>query len=164
MPCEALLRWRHPQRGEISPGEFVPVAEEIGLIVAIGDWVLQRACADAMLWPNDVRVAINLSPIQLLNPRLVPVIVGVLADANLAAERLEVEITESVLMQNTATTLSALHSLRNLGIRISMDDFGAGYSSLSNLRSFPFDKIKIDRSFINGLPDGEDSVAMARIA
>ena len=160
--CEALIRWRHPERGEISPVEFVPVAEEMGLIVPIGDWVIHQACIDARAWPEDVRVAINLSPLQLLNPRLVPTIVQELAASGLPASRLEVEITESVLMQNTETTLSALHRLRGLGIRISMDDFGTGYSSLSNLRSFPFDKIKIDRSFINGLPEREDSTAIVR--
>jgi diguanylate cyclase (GGDEF)-like protein len=160
--CEGLIRWRHPERGEISPAEFIPVAEEMGLIIPIGDWVIHQACADAKAWPEDVRVAINLSPLQLLNPRLVPTIVQELAASGLPASRLEVEITESVLMQNTETTLSALHRLRGLGIRISMDDFGTGYSSLSNLRSFPFDKIKIDRSFINGLPEREDSTAIVR--
>jgi diguanylate cyclase (GGDEF)-like protein len=159
--CEALIRWAHPELGEIAPEDFIPLAEEIGLIVPIGEWVLRRACADAMHW-GDLRVAVNLSPLQLLSPGLVPIVISALATAGLPATRLEVEITESVLMQNTATTLAALHRLRGLGIRISMDDFGTGYSSLSNLRSFPFDKIKIDRSFISGLPDGEDSVAIVR--
>jgi EAL domain-containing protein (putative c-di-GMP-specific phosphodiesterase class I) len=134
----------------------------MGLIVPLGEWVLRQACSDARNWPHDVRVAVNLSPIQLLNPRLVPVVLNALAAAGLPASRLEIEITETALMQNTETTLSALHRLHNLGIRISMDDFGTGYSSLSNLRSFPFDKIKIDRSFIIGLPDREDSVAIVR--
>jgi diguanylate cyclase (GGDEF)-like protein len=160
--CEALIRWHHPERGEISPTEFVPIAEEMGLIVPLGEWVLRQACADAHNWPEDVRVAVNLSPIQLQNPRLVPVVLNALASGGIAASRLEVEITETALMQNTETTLSALHRLHTLGIRISMDDFGTGYSSLSNLRSFPFDKIKIDRSFITGLPDREDSVAIVR--
>ncbi|MEX0698077.1 MAG: EAL domain-containing protein [Dongiaceae bacterium] len=159
--CEALIRWTHPELGEIAPEDFIPLAEEIGLIVPIGEWVLRRACADAMSW-GDLRVAVNLSPLQLLHPSLVPMVVNALASAGLPASRLDVEITETVLMQNTATTLAALHRLRGLGIRISMDDFGTGYSSLSNLRSFPFDKIKIDRSFIHGLPDGEDSVAIVR--
>ncbi|MEJ0012618.1 MAG: EAL domain-containing protein [Bauldia sp.] len=160
--CEALIRWHHPERGEISPAEFIPIAEEMGLIVPLGEWVLRQACADACHWPDDVRVAVNLSPIQLLNPRLVPVVLNALASGGIAASRLEIEITETALMQNTETTLSALHRLHSLGIRISMDDFGTGYSSLSNLRSFPFDKIKIDRSFISGLPDREDSVAIVR--
>ncbi len=134
----------------------------MGLIVPLGEWVLRQACSDARNWPEDVRVAVNLSPIQLLNPRLVPVVLNALASGGIAASRLEIEITETALMQNTETTLSALHRLHSLGIRISMDDFGTGYSSLSNLRSFPFDKIKIDRSFISGLPDREDSVAIVR--
>jgi diguanylate cyclase (GGDEF)-like protein len=160
--CEALIRWHHPERGEISPTEFIPIAEEVGLIVPLGEWVLRQACTDARNWPNDVRVAVNLSPIQLLNPRLVPVVLNALASGGIAASRLEIEITETALMQSTETTLSTLHRLHSLGIRISMDDFGTGYSSLSNLRSFPFDKIKIDRSFISGLPDREDSVAIVR--
>jgi diguanylate cyclase (GGDEF)-like protein len=158
--CEALLRWTHPERGKVPPAEFIPVAEEIGLIVPLGEWVLRKACADAARWPKDVKVAVNLSPIQVMNQNLVPVVVGALAAAGLPAERLEIEITESVLMQNTETTLAALHRLRELGVRISMDDFGTGYSSLSYLRSFPFDKIKIDRCFISGLGDGDDSVAI----
>ena len=132
----------------------------MGLIVPIGEWVLRQACADAAAWPDDIGVAVNLSPLQLASPRLVPIAVSALASAGLAASRLEIEITESVLMQNTESTLSTLHHLHGLGVRISMDDFGTGYSSLSNLRSFPFDKIKIDRSFINGLPEREDSTAI----
>jgi diguanylate cyclase (GGDEF)-like protein len=158
--CEALLRWRNPERGMVSPVEFIPVAEEIGLIVPLGEWVLRKACADAATWPDDVKVAVNLSPIQVMNPNLVSTVVGALASSGLPANRLELEITESVLMQNTETTLAALHRLRELGVRISMDDFGTGYSSLSYLRSFPFDKIKIDRCFINGLGDGDDSIAI----
>ena len=158
--CEALIRWRHPERGLISPVEFIPVAEEIGLVVPLGEWVLRQACADAARWPADVKVAVNLSAIQVMNPNLVPVVVGALAAAGLPASRLEVEITESVLMQNSDTTLATLHRLRELGVKISMDDFGTGYSSLSYLRSFPFDKIKIDRCFISGLGTGDDSVAI----
>src|SRR5262245_2067810 len=158
--CEALLRWHHPKRGMIPPAEFVPVAEEIGLIVPLGEWVLRKACADAAHWPADVKVAVNLSAIQVMNRNLVPVVLGALAAAGLSATRLEIEITESVLMQNTDTTLAALHRLRQLGVRISMDDFGTGYSSLSYLRSFPFDKIKIDRGFVSGLSDGDDAVAI----
>jgi diguanylate cyclase (GGDEF)-like protein len=158
--CEALIRWRHPERGLIQPVEFIPIAEEIGLIVPLGEWVLRQACADAMQWPADIKVAVNLSPIQVMNQNLVAVIVGALAAAGLPASRLEVEITESVLMQNSEATLATLHRLRELGVKISMDDFGTGYSSLSYLRSFPFDKIKIDRSFISGLATGDDSVAI----
>ncbi len=158
--CEALIRWRHPERGLIPPGEFIPIAEEIGLIVPLGEWVLRQACADAMGWPADVKVAVNLSPIQVMNQNLVAVVVGALATAGLSANRLELEITESVLMQNSETTLATLHRLRELGVKISMDDFGTGYSSLSYLRSFPFDKIKIDRCFISGLATGDDSVAI----
>ena len=158
--CEALIRWKHPERGLIPPAEFIPIAEEIGLIVPLGEWVLRRACADAMQWPADIKVAVNLSPIQVMNQNLVAVVVGALAAAGLPASRLEVEITESVLMQNSEATLATLHRLRELGVKISMDDFGTGYSSLSYLRSFPFDKIKIDRCFISGLATGDDSVAI----
>jgi EAL domain-containing protein (putative c-di-GMP-specific phosphodiesterase class I) len=124
------------------------------------EWVLRQACADCMRWPADIKVAVNLSPIQVMNPNLVAVVVGALAAAGLPSSRLEVEITESVLMQNSETTLATLHRLRELGGKISMDDFGTGYSSLSYLRSFPFDKIKIDRCFISGLATGDDSVAI----
>jgi diguanylate cyclase (GGDEF)-like protein len=158
--CEALLRWHHPERGMIPPTEFIPVAEEIGLIVPIGEWVIRKACADAALWREEIKVAVNLSPIQFMNKSLVPVVIGALATSGLPANRLEIEITESVLMQNTETTLQALHQLRALGVKISMDDFGTGYSSLSYLRSFPFDKIKIDRCFINDLAPGHDSGAI----
>jgi diguanylate cyclase (GGDEF)-like protein len=158
--CEALLRWQHPERGLVPPAEFIPIAEEIGLIVPLGEWVLRQACSDAMQWPSDIKVAVNLSPLQVMNQNLVAVVVGALAASGLPASRLEVEITESVLMQNSETTLATLHRLRELGVRISMDDFGTGYSSLSYLRSFPFDKIKIDRCFISGLATGDDSVAI----
>jgi diguanylate cyclase (GGDEF)-like protein len=158
--CEALLRWQHPERGLVPPAEFIPIAEEIGLIVPLGEWVLRQACLDAMQWPSDIKVAVNLSPLQVMNQNLVAVVVGALATAGLPASRLEVEITESVLMQNSETTLATLHRLRELGVKISMDDFGTGYSSLSYLRSFPFDKIKIDRCFISGLASGDDSVAI----
>jgi diguanylate cyclase (GGDEF)-like protein/PAS domain S-box-containing protein len=158
--CEALLRWKHPERGMISPAEFIPVAEEIGLIVPLGEWVLRKACMDAASWPDDIKIAVNLSSIQVTNQNLVPVVVSALAAAGLPARRLEVEITESVLMHNTEKNTATLHRLRELGIGISMDDFGTGYSSLSYLRKFPFDKIKIDRSFISGLPHDNDSVAI----
>ena len=149
--CEALLRWHHPERGIISPAEFIPVAEETGLINAIGEWVLRQACAEAAAWPDDIKVAVNVSPVQFRSQSLSQVVISALAAAGLAPHRLELEITESVLLQSNDTTLAALHQLRELGVRISMDDFGTGYSSLSYLRSFPFDKIKIDRSFINDL-------------
>jgi diguanylate cyclase (GGDEF)-like protein len=158
--CDALIRWHHPERGLIPPAEFIPIAEEIGLIVPLGEWVLRQACADAMRWPPEIKVAVNLSPIQVMNQNLVAVVVGALAATGLPASRLEVEITESVLMQNSEATLATLHRLRELGVKISMDDFGTGYSSLSYLRSFPFDKIKIDRCFISGLATGDDSVAI----
>ncbi|MBN8964000.1 MAG: EAL domain-containing protein, partial [Rhizobiales bacterium] len=160
--CEALLRWDHPERGTIAPGEFIPVAEEIGLITSLGEWVLRRACIDAMRWPEDIKVAVNLSPTQVASQNLVPMVIGALAAAGLSGDRLEIEITESVLMHNTAKTTATLHQLRALGARISMDDFGTGYSSLSYLRKFPFDKIKIDHSFINGLPDDNESLAIVK--
>ncbi len=128
--CEALLRWNHPERGMISPGEFIPVAEEIGLIVPIGEWVIRRACQDAASWGRDIKVAVNLSPIQVMNQNLVPIVMSALASAGLPATRLDVEITESVLMQNTETTLAALHRLREIGINLPMDRLGTAQSSL----------------------------------
>ena len=136
--CEALLRWHHPERGMIPPLEFIPVAEETGLINAIGDWVLRQACVEAMKWPSHVSVAVNVSPVQFRNPALALTVVNSLAASGLPAHRLELEVTESVLMQNNEATLATLHQIRDLGVRISMDDFGTGYSSLSYLRSFPF--------------------------
>jgi EAL domain-containing protein (putative c-di-GMP-specific phosphodiesterase class I) len=161
--CEALLRWNHPERGVVAPLEFIPVAEEIGLIVALGEWVIRKACADAAQWPDNVSVAVNLSPTQLSSKNLLPTVLNALATSRLPAHRLELEITETVLMQDTEVTLRTLHQLRALGIRIAMDDFGTGYSSLSYLRSFPFDKIKIDRCFINGLGDSSESGAIVRL-
>ena len=160
--CEALLRWNHPERGMIPPAEFIPVAEEIGLIVPLGEWVLRKACLDAASWPDDIKIAVNLSPTQVTNQNLVPIVVSALAAAGLPARRLEVEITESVLLHNTETNTATLHRLHELGVHISMDDFGTGYSSLSYLRKFPFDKIKIDRSFISGLPGDNESIAIVR--
>ncbi len=156
--CEALIRWRHPERGMISPLDFIPLAEEIGLIVPIGEWVIRQACRDAMTWPAHMSVAVNVSPAQFKSDRLVEMIISALATSGLPARRLEVEITEGVLLQQNEKTLQTLHRLRELGVRVSMDDFGTGYSSLSYLQSFPFDKIKIDRSFVKDLatkPDGE---------
>jgi diguanylate cyclase (GGDEF)-like protein len=160
--CEALLRWNHPEHGLVMPADFIPIAEEIGLIVPIGEWVIRRACEDARTWPDDVRVAVNLSPTQLNNSLLFPTVLNALNATQLPAHRLELEITEAVLMENTEANLRTLHGLRALGIRISMDDFGTGYSSLSYLRSFPFDKIKIDRCFITGLGDDNESAAIVQ--
>ncbi len=148
---EALLRWPHPERGLVSPAEFIPVAEEIGLITPLGEWIIERACLDAASWPSATRVAVNLSPVQFRSGNLVQTVFHALAKSRLRPQRLELEITERVLLQDSDSTLATLHSLRDMGVRIAMDDFGTGYSSLSYLRSFPFDKIKIDRSFINDL-------------
>ncbi|HEY2135910.1 MAG TPA: PAS-domain containing protein, partial [Xanthobacteraceae bacterium] len=149
--CETLLRWHHPERGMVPPVEFIPVAEETGLINQIGEWVLRQACIEAATWPDDIAVAVNLSPVQFKNQNLALLIVSALGASGLPARRLEVEITEAVLLQNNEATLATLHQLRDLGVHIAMDDFGTGYSSLSYLRSFPFDKIKIDRSFISDI-------------
>jgi EAL domain-containing protein (putative c-di-GMP-specific phosphodiesterase class I)/DNA-binding response OmpR family regulator len=145
---EALLRWEHPALGSVPPSEFVSIAEEAGLLVAIGEWVMTEACSAAATWPAHVKVSVNLSPSELKSPNLVLSVKAALAAAGLSPQRLELEITESVLLAGNPTTLNVLHELRALGIGISMDDFGTGYSSLSFLRSFPFDKIKIDRSFV----------------
>jgi diguanylate cyclase (GGDEF)-like protein/PAS domain S-box-containing protein len=159
---EALIRWKHPLRGMISPMDFIPLAEETGLITQLGDWILRRACMDAAAWSREVRVAVNLSPVQFKNSNLAQSVISALAASGLAPERLELEITESVLLQDSEATLAALHKLRSFGVKISMDDFGTGYSSLSYLRSFPFDKIKIDRSFVHELATREDSMAIVR--
>jgi diguanylate cyclase (GGDEF)-like protein len=159
---EALLRWSHPQRGSISPAEFIPLAEETGLIVPLGEWVLRAACAEAATWPADIKLAVNLSPAQFKKRNLVQVVIGALAQSGIPARRLELEITESVLLQDDDMTLAMLHQLRSLGMCISMDDFGTGYSSLSYLRRFPFDKIKIDQSFIRDLAKRHDSTAIVR--
>jgi diguanylate cyclase (GGDEF)-like protein len=149
--CEALLRWRHPERGMISPAEFIPVAEESGMINELGQWVLHTACAEAANWPDDVRVAVNVSPVQFKSRTLALNVASALGAADLAASRLELEITEAVLIRDDDVALEALHQLRALGVRIALDDFGTGYSSLSYLQRFPFDKIKIDRTFIKDL-------------
>jgi diguanylate cyclase (GGDEF)-like protein len=159
---EALIRWNHPKRGQIAPIEFIPLAEETGLIVQIGEWVLRQACAEAMRWPDHVEIAVNVSPIQFKNAGLVKTVFSALTAAGLPAKRLELEITETILLQDSADTLATLHQLRALGVRIAMDDFGTGYASLSYFRSFPFDKIKIDRSFIQGLGEGNSSLAILR--
>jgi diguanylate cyclase (GGDEF)-like protein/PAS domain S-box-containing protein len=160
--CEALLRWRHPERGMISPMDFIPLAEEIGLIVPLGEWVLRQACAQAATWPGEIKVAVNLSPAQFRSRGVVQAVMSALAHSGLAPQRLELEITESVLLGETDANLATLHRLREIGARISMDDFGTGYSSLSYLRSFPFDKIKIDRSFVRELAERPDCVAIVR--
>jgi diguanylate cyclase (GGDEF)-like protein/PAS domain S-box-containing protein len=159
---ESLLRWQHPTKGMVSPADFIPVAEDIGLIVGIGEWVLREACAAAVKWPSDVKVAVNLSPVQFRSRNLVSAVIAALAHSGLSPLRLELEITESVFLAETAANLATLHQLRELGVRISMDDFGTGYSSLSYLRSFPFDKIKIDRSFVSDLAERPDCGAIVR--
>ncbi len=158
---EALLRWHHPERGMVAPMEFIPVAEEIGLIGQIGAWVLKRACLEAAKWPDDIHIAVNVSPAQFRRRAVVLDVIAALGASGLAAHRLEVEITEAVLLQDTESTVGVLDELHNLGVRISMDDFGTGYSSLAYLQKFPFDKIKIDRSFVNEL-DRPESIAIIR--
>ncbi|MEH2531383.1 diguanylate cyclase (GGDEF)-like protein/PAS domain S-box-containing protein [Bradyrhizobium sp. AZCC 1588] len=159
---EALIRWNHPTKGMISPAAFIPLAEEIGFIVPMGEWVIRQACATAAQWPDNLHVAVNISAIQFRSPGLMQVIVGALAASGLAPTRLEIEITESVLLHNKEATLALLHQLRALGIRIAMDDFGTGYSSLTYLQSFPFDKIKIDRSFIKNITENSSSLNIVR--
>ena len=160
--CEALMRWNHPSRGLVSPADFIPLAEEIGLIVSIGEWVVRTACNEAANWPQELCVAVNLSPAQFKSKKLVQAVASALSSSGLAPSRLELEITEGVLLQENEANLTTLHALRGLGLRISMDDFGTGYSSLSYLRSFPFDKIKIDRSFVSGGKSQEESMAIVR--
>jgi diguanylate cyclase (GGDEF)-like protein len=159
---EALLRWRHPERGDVPPAIFVPVVEEMGLIGVLGDWVLQEACAAAATWPRDVKVCVNLSPLQLKKADLAADVVAALNRSGLPAERLDLEITESALLAQDIGTRLALHGLHDLGVRLSLDDFGMGYSSLRSLRSFPFDKIKIDMSFVRGIGIDRDATAIIR--
>ncbi|HEX4554153.1 MAG TPA: EAL domain-containing protein [Xanthobacteraceae bacterium] len=159
---EALIRWHHPDKGLISPADFIPLAEETGLINPIGDWVLRQACLDAATWPADLQIAVNLSPVQLRNRALPRFVILALAAARLDPKRLELEITETALLQDDEALLASLHHLRALGVRIAMDDFGTGYSSLKYLRSFPFDKIKIDRSFVKELGIRADCAAIVR--
>jgi predicted signal transduction protein with EAL and GGDEF domain len=160
--CEALLRWPHPDRGMVSPAEFIPLAEEMGLIVEIGDFVLKEACKECMKWPADTRVAVNLSPIQFRRGNVVTAVSEALEKSGLPANRLELEITESVLIQDTEATRAYLIELRDMGVRISLDDFGTGYSSLSYLHSFPLHKVKIDRSFLQGISKSERSRILLR--
>ncbi|MEH2480246.1 diguanylate cyclase (GGDEF)-like protein/PAS domain S-box-containing protein [Nitrobacteraceae bacterium AZCC 2146] len=161
--CEALLRWRHPERGMISPAEFIPVAEEIGVISQLGEWVLATACTEAASWPDDIKIAVNVSPIQFRCSSLALCVTAALAASNLPAQRLELEITEAVLIRDDEIALAILHRLRALGVRIALDDFGTGYSSLSYLQRFPFDKIKIDRCFVTDIaePQGSSSIVQA---
>ncbi len=159
---EALLRWHHPERGPVPPVEFIPIAEDTGMISLLGDWVIEQACREASTWTKRGNVAVNLSPVQFRNGNLVQSVRRALELSGLAPDRLELEITESVLLQDNETTIATLHQLRNLGVQIAMDDFGTGYSSLSYLRSFPFDKIKIDQSFVRGLSTRADCLAIVR--
>ncbi|WP_187399170.1 putative bifunctional diguanylate cyclase/phosphodiesterase [Bradyrhizobium paxllaeri] len=158
--CEALLRWNHPVRGPVPPSEFIPIAEEAGLIPAIGDWALRRACHEAAGWRSDVKIAVNMSPAQFNNPNLPHNVVLALAASGLPAERLELEITESLLLQDNDTTMATLHRMRELGVGIALDDFGTGYSSLSYLRRFPFDKIKIDQTFVREMTTDADCMSI----
>ncbi len=159
---EALMRWRHPDKGFIPPATFIPLAEEIGFIIPLGDWAIRQACTRTVRWPDNVKVAVNLSPVQFRSPGLVQTVVGALAASGLSPDRLELEITETILLQDSEATLAMLYQLRELGVRIAMDDFGTGYSSLSYLQSFPFDRIKIDRSFVKDITDGTGSATIVR--
>jgi diguanylate cyclase (GGDEF)-like protein len=161
--CEALLRWHHPERGMIPPAEFIPIAEDTGLINQLGEWVLTTACAEAATWPDHIKLAVNVSPVQFKSGTLALKIVAALAASGLAANRLELEITEAVLIRDDEAALEILHQLRGIGVRIALDDFGTGYSSLSYLQRFPFDKIKIDRCFVNDVaePDGSSCIVQA---
>ncbi|MBE2991415.1 EAL domain-containing protein [Sphingomonas sp. CFBP 13603] len=159
---EALLRWHHPTRGLVPPLAFIPIAEETGLIVAIGAWVLHEACREAVHWPDHVRVAVNVSPLQFRNAGFQAIVLQALANSGLSPDRLEIEITESIFLEGEAPVVALLHRLREMGIRVALDDFGTGYSSLSYLRSFPFDKIKIDRSFVTGVACDPSAAAIVR--
>ena len=160
---EALVRWRHPERGLVPPGEFIPLAEEIGYIVPLGEWVLRAACREAAGWDGELTVAVNVSALQLEDgARLLRTVAAALKDSGLPGARLEVEITESALARNKGHAAEVLHALRAMGVRVSMDDFGTGYSSLSQLRSFPFDKLKLDRSFVANLAESEEAAALVR--
>ncbi|WP_407160193.1 EAL domain-containing protein [Bradyrhizobium sp. STM 3557] len=160
--CEALVRWRHPERGAISPAEFIPIAEDTGLINQLGEWVLGVACAEAATWPDDIRLAVNVSPVQFKSGTLALRIAHALAASGLPARRLELEITEAVLIRDDETALAILHQLRALGVRIALDDFGTGYSSLSYLQRFPFDKIKIDRCFVSDITNSGGSASIVQ--
>jgi diguanylate cyclase (GGDEF)-like protein len=158
--AEALVRWRHPQLGMVPPNQFIPIAEEVGMIVPLGEWILRTACQEAARWPEHIKIAINLSPAQFRDCNLAETVADALVQSGLAPERLELEITESVLLQKSAGNLTMLHQFKSLGISVVLDDFGTGYSSLSYLRMFPFDKIKIDRSFVSELSNRADCAAI----
>jgi EAL domain-containing protein (putative c-di-GMP-specific phosphodiesterase class I) len=159
---EALMRWEHPERGLVSPAEFIPLAEDTGLIVRLGEWAMREACSEAMNWPTEISVSVNLSAVQFMKGDLVATVVNALASSGLAASRLELEITESIMLESTDHNMRILDQLHELGVRIAMDDFGTGYSSIGYLRSFNFDKLKIDRSFIKDLLADEKSLAIVR--
>lgn len=162
---EALLRWRHPTRGLINPAAFMPLLEELGLILPVGEWVLRTACVEAMRWPGELSVAVNVAAAQFGSDRLIATVESALVASGLPAQRLEIEVTETALLHHGNATRAALHLLRNLGVRIAMDEFGTGYSSMSHLRSFPFDRIKIDRSFVDGAAvNGNDAAIVRTIA
>ncbi|HZG33277.1 MAG TPA: EAL domain-containing protein, partial [Sphingopyxis sp.] len=159
---EALLRWDHAERGEVPPDDFIPIAEDIGAIVQIGEWVLREACTIAAGWPENISVAVNVSTIQFQVPNLPAIVRDALDRAGLAAHRLELEITETAFLRNRQSALKALHEIRAMGVRVAMDDFGTGYSSLSNLKAFPFDKIKIDKSFVSSIDDDAAARSIVR--
>ena len=159
---EALMRWHHPERGPVAPSDFIPVAEEIGLILPLGEWALRQACMEAIRWPDEINLSVNLSPLQFAKGNLVSTVMSALASSGLPANRLELEITESVLLEKSDRNIGILNHLRSLGVRISMDDFGTGYSSIGYLRSFPFDKIKIDQSFVRDVLVDEGCLAIVR--
>ena len=158
--AEALVRWRHPTKGMISPDKFIPLAEETGVIAQIGEWVLRTACSDAVIWPVNVRVAVNLSPAQFRKAKISDIVLNALAQSGLPPERLELEITETALIESAAECLPALRQFKNLGITIALDDFGTGYSSLSQIAMFPFDRIKIDKSFTQNLTKRTECAAI----
>jgi predicted signal transduction protein with EAL and GGDEF domain len=157
---EALIRWRHPTKGMIFPDAFIPVAEETGLITQIGEWVLREACAEAATWPTDVKIAINISPVQFRKSNLIDIVMSALAQSGLAARRLELEVTETALIESAADCVPALRRFKDMGIKVALDDFGTGYSSLSQLTMFHFDKIKIDKSFIQNMSKRAECAAI----
>ena len=161
--AEALVRWVHPELGRVSPGEFIPLAEETGLVVLLGEWVLRQACRDALNWPDDCRVAVNVSAVQLRNRAFVQTVMDILCETGLPAGRLELEVTETAMLADTELTVAILTELRAAGVKIAMDDFGTGFSSISTLRRFPFDKIKIDRSFVAGARKDSECLALVRM-
>jgi EAL domain-containing protein (putative c-di-GMP-specific phosphodiesterase class I) len=159
---EALLRWNHPQRGLVPPGTFIPLAEQNGMIAEIGEWTLRQACTEAVSWPRPLQIGVNLSPVQFRHGDLVSLVQSVLADTGLAPSRLELEITEGVLINDQARALATLRRLKLLGVKIAMDDFGTGFASLSGLQSFPFDKLKIDKTFVSGVEANPKSAEIVR--